>query len=305
MTMTKLLVSAAFLFGVSFSLLAEDQKITLVPAQAAQNQQDPHHLFEDSSPDQKLAFQQMTRQAMPLTPEQILQLKEMRDVTQRAAATPVEIPPKPTLSTQAVNLSPGALPPVIRLQQGFVTSVVFLDNTGGDWPVESYDLGNSKAFNIQWQRDTNTLMIQALGMYTYGNLAVKLKKLSTPVMLTLVPGQQMVDYRIDLRIQQAGPNAKPFKIGSLGSNAEVNDTLLGVLDGVSPQGAVVLRVVGGEGQAWRVGEKLYLRTHLTVLSPGWQNMMESPDGMRAYELTDTSTLLISNNGIPAQVKLEE
>ena len=59
-------------------------------------------------------------------------------------------------------------------------------------------------------------MVQARSTYTYGNLAVKLAMLNTPVMLTLVPGQKVVDYRVDLRIQGLGPNAAPGSIQSEG-----------------------------------------------------------------------------------------
>ena len=263
---------------------------------------DPQKLFPKPDTFQKQAFQSVTRSAMPMTPSQIIKLKKMLAVTERASASSGFVPPIPTLSTQVVNLSPGELPPVIRLQQGFVTSVVFIDDTGAEWPIIGYDLGNPRSFNIQWHHETNVLMIQAISKYTYGNLAVKLKGLSTPVMLTLVPGQRVVDYRVDLRIQQQGPNASPVFASHLPKAA--SNILLKILDGVSPFGAKSIAVTGGDAKAWLKGNVLYLRTRLAVLSPSWISVMTSPDGTKAYEMEKTPSILVSKYGKPVELRLE-
>ena len=83
-----------------------------------------------------------------------------------------------------------------------------------------------------------------------------------------------------------------------------NQLLLGVLDGVAPPGSRVLMVRGADAEAWLLGDKMYLRTRMTVLSPGWVGTMVSPDGMHAYELPKTSSVLISRYGEPAELKVE-
>ena len=250
------------------------------------------------------AFRGIANQAFPLTPKQIELLNSMLDSTQRAqAAAANEKPPMPTSSSLIVNLDPGATPPVIRLSRGFITSLVFVDSTGAAWPLEAYDLGNPKAFNIQWDKKSNTLMVQALATYTYGNLAVKLKGMNTPVMLTLVPGQQQIDYRVDLRIEGMGPNAKPMIQGT-GLPAQADKTLLDILDGVSPRGSRELHVSGGYAQAWLQKNTLYIRTRFTLLSPAWISKMSSADGMNAYKLQTTPMLLVSRYGKVQQLKVE-
>ncbi|OGT67668.1 MAG: hypothetical protein A3H43_02600 [Gammaproteobacteria bacterium RIFCSPLOWO2_02_FULL_42_9] len=263
---------------------------------------DPEHVFATPNVNQKQAFQDVAEQSLPMTPDQIIYLKKRLQETQFAKAASATFPPKPTVSTPTVNLAPGATPPVVRLQQGFVTSVVFVDNTGADWPIDSYDLGNSKAFNIQVASGSNTMMIQAIDMYTYGNLAVNLKGLSTPVMLTLVPGGQAVDYRLDLRIQDAGPNATMSNTNQIAS--PVSDELLSVLDGVPPADSQILQVSDSQSQAWLLGDKMYLRTHLTVLSPSWDSVVTSPDGMKAYEMQKSPMVLVSKFGQPVQLTIE-
>ncbi len=249
------------------------------------------------------AFKNMASTLLPMTPSQIHKLKQMFAATQAAAAAPADVPPRPTATSMYVNLAPGATPPVIRLAEGFVTSLVFLDSTGAPWPLDAYDLGNPKAFNIAWDKKDNTLMVQANTLFTYGNLAVKLRGLATPVMLTLLPGQKAVDYRVDLRVQGQGPNAKPSPLGEGVPYTEDVD-LLSVLDGVPPPGAQELTLVGGSGQAWLANGKLYFRTRDTVLSPAWLASLSSADGTNAYEMVSTPMILVSENGKPVHLKVE-
>nr|WP_233419388.1 DotH/IcmK family type IV secretion protein [Legionella adelaidensis] len=251
----------------------------------------------------ELAFQQVEDQMFPLKPEEIIRLKQMYHSTEYAQAATAGTPPKPTATSQLVNLSPGSTPPVIRLSQGFVSSLVFLDSTGAPWPISAYDLGDPTAFNIQWDKTSNTLMIQAIKLYNYGNLAVRLKGLNTPVMLTLIPGQKAVDYRVDLRIQGLGPNAKSMPL-EVGVPPSANDLLLSILDGVPPPGSSRLTVSGGDARAWLINDKMYVRTDLTILSPGWIGSMTSADGMHAYEMQKSPVLLVSWHGKVMQLKVE-
>lgn len=249
------------------------------------------------------AFKDMKRELFPLNPEQIMQLKQIQKTNEFAQAATPGTPPRPTATSQFVNLSPGSTPPVIRLSQGFVSSLVFLDSTGAPWPISAYDLGSPSAFNIQWDKTSNTLMIQALKMYNYGNMAVRLRGLNTPVMLTLIPGQKAVDYRVDLRIQGYGPNAKTLPTEE-GLPPSANNLLLHVLDGVPPPGSRRLIVSGGDARAWLANEKMYVRTNLTVISPGWLASMTSADGTHAYEMQKSPILLVSWHGKVMQLKVE-
>ncbi|MBI5448093.1 MAG: DotH/IcmK family type IV secretion protein [Gammaproteobacteria bacterium] len=248
------------------------------------------------------AFSSVIATNFPMTTEQIHQLKQAYTASQEASAAAPGVPPRPTVTSQLVSIAPGSTPPVIRLAQGFVSSLVFVDSTGAPWPIEAYDIGNPSAFNIQWNHTDNTLMIQSMTLYTYGNLAVRLRGLPTPVMLTLIPGQRVIDYRVDLRIQGLGPNAKLPTSGEGPSSA--NPVLLSVLDGVPPPGGKSMVVNGGEAQAWLLQDKLFLRTRLTVLSPAWVSTMSSADGMKAYELQKTPMILASFHGKPIQLRIE-
>lgn len=271
-------------------------------AAAAALQQQPAANAVTQEDVNSTAFNSMVQNALPMSPDQIQKLRSLYMASQFAAASTPNTPPRPTATSTFVDLSPGATPPVIRLSQGFVTSLVFVDSTGAAWPIESYDIGNPSAFNIQWDKTSNTLMIQSTVLYTYGNLAVKLRGLDTPVMITLIPGQKAVDYRVDLRIQGLGPNAKSL-VGDTLPESTSSD-LLNVLDGVPPAGSHSLTVDGGNCQAWLAGAKMYVRTRLSVLSPGWSATLSSADGMHAYEMQPAPMLLVSQNGQVVQLKVK-
>lgn len=248
------------------------------------------------------SFTGMTEKMFPMTAEQIRALREVYETTKRVTAEPPRIPPRPLVSSQNISLSPGTVPPVIRLANGYVSSIVFVDETGAPWPVTAYNVGNPHAFNIAWDTESNLLMIQGQGAYVTGNMAVSLKKLDTPIMLTIVSEQNVVDYRVDFRVQGRGPNANGAIIASsLPQNN--NQLLMNLLDGVPPADARPLEVEG-MGQAWLRGSVMFVRTPLTVLSPSWQATMTSPDGTKVYQMNPTPMVLVSDRGQSVALKVK-
>lgn len=255
------------------------------------------------NPESDAAFNSLVQQNLPMSPEQVVKLRQLIDQSQRAAAIPATVPPKPVSSTLMVNLAPGATPPAIRLAQGYVTSLVFVDSTGAPWPIASYDIGDPKTTNLQWDGKSNVLLIQASSPYGDSDLVIRLVGLNTPITLALVLGQRVVDYRTDIHVAGIGPNAKDLPTGT-GLPNSANQLLLNVLDGVAPSGSKTLKVTGGDCLAWLLEDKMYLRTRLTVLSPGWTGRMVSPDGMYAYEVQKSSSVLVSQYGEPIELKIE-
>lgn len=255
-------------------------------------------------PDAEVAFNALLKQNVPLTPQQVVRLRQFIDNSQRAAAIPPTIPPKPVSSTLIMNLAPGTTPPAIRIAQGYVSTVVFVDSLGSPWPIAAYDIGDPKATTIQWDGKSNILLIQAVSPYSDSNFVIRLVGLQTPITLELVSGQRVVDFRTDIHVPGIGPNSKDIPLGGVTLPESANQILLSVLDGVAPSGSKQLTVKGGEGQAWLLGNKIYFRSRLTVLSPGWVGKMSSPDGMMAYEMPRTSSILVSQYGNPVELCLE-
>lgn len=248
------------------------------------------------------AFSKISSSLYPLNTSEVKELKRLFNASQKASAFSQDVPPKPTSSTVVVNLSPGAAPPIIRPAAGYITSLVFLDGTGAPWPIKSYDLGNPSAFNIQWDKQGNTLLIQAITMYKVGNLAVMLEGLNTPIMITLLPGQRAIDYRVDMQVPRLGPNAFPSVQGIPDAS---DPSLLSFLNGVPPEGSKALHVDVNGVRAWMFAGSMYLRTPLVIISPSWISKMSGSDGvMHAYQLPQSTVVLALKNGAVKKLKLE-
>jgi intracellular multiplication protein IcmK len=249
---------------------------------------------------QDSAFQELLKQQFPMSPDQMKMFRETLNVYERSLQKQVRNP-TPVVSTRTVSLEPGAVPPVVRISSGYVSSLLFLDETGSAWPIQAYDIGNPKAFNIQWDKKSNLLMIQGLVPYANTNMVILLNGLATPVILNLQSDQDKVDYRLDLRVPGAGPNAaSPMIPNAIPVGGDV--ALMNLLDGVPPVQAIPLAVTGGAAQAWLMGDQdLLLRTRLTVLSPAYQNSMRSADGTKVYRMKKTPVILAVEGGNTVQL----
>jgi intracellular multiplication protein IcmK len=75
------------------------------------------------------------RQEMPLTPAQIKEALRLRAQVTRATATPGGQAAQPDIRTVNVSLTPGSPPPVVHLEEGNITTLIFEDQTGAPWPV--------------------------------------------------------------------------------------------------------------------------------------------------------------------------
>lgn len=265
-----------------------------------------HSAMADSTSDlvSQEAYKRVVKGISPLSTDQIKEMREVFNEINKASSYTGGTPPTPLTSSIVVDLSTGSTPPVIRLAAGYVTTVMFIDSTGQPWPIKAYDIGNPNHFNVAWNQSTageksgdsmlNTLMIQAMTQYRDGNLAVMLRGMNTPVIFTLVPGQKVVDYRVDVQVPRLGPNAKS-QVTQLPTTA--NPQLLDILNNIPPAKAVKQNVTGGDAKVWSLGKTYFVRTPLTIVSPAWVSKMSGADGhVNAYELPKASVLLAMDNG---------
>ncbi|MCP8352374.1 DotH/IcmK family type IV secretion protein [Candidatus Synchoanobacter obligatus] len=251
--------------------------------------------------EQEEAYKDLESSLAPLSDDQMQSVKELYRKLNRQSVLRDDVAPTPTFSSLMVDLQPGSAPAAIRLAPGYVSSLLFVDSTGAPWPIRAYDVGDPSAFNIVWNNSdadesslSNTLLIQAMSLYKDGNLVVMLQGLNTPVILSLIPGQQEVDYRVDLQIPGYGPFAKPeASTYATGANPVLNS----VINNIAPPNSKPLRVKGGAAKAWLFGDLMYVRTDLPVVSPAWVSTMKGASGtVSAYELPKSPVILVMDNG---------
>lgn len=246
-------------------------------------------------------------QKLPLTPDQIRQLRRRLDAVQRATAEAPHVPPKPRLGQVLVDLSPGATPPVVRVAAGHGAVITFLDSTGSPWPVVAAENAAKDSFSLaQAVPGSSTISLNAESNYGNGSMTVYLKDLPTPITLTMLSGQPVVDYRLDVRVPLPGPNAKPSPVPVKPIPDVSFDTRLAdVLDGTPPASLKPLVIAGLQGQAWRDGNQMFLRTRMTLLSPAPTQVTSSQDGTKAYGMDWTPVIVLSDDGKPVTLKVGE
>ena len=243
---------------------------------------------------------------LPMNPDEIRKLLERFDDTQQAIEVPVYPYPEPKVVAQTVSLDPGTTPPVIKVGVGHVTTLTLLDVTGAPWPIQDVTYaGNFEV--ITPEAGGHVIRITGMTEFGYGNISIRLLKLKTPVTFTIKTSRDSVYYRFDARIPQYGPFAKPPIIDGGVSLAAGNSVLGSILDGVPPPGAEKLDVEGVDGRttAYTYQKTTYVRTPLTLLSPGWSGSVSSADGMNVYAVTNAPVLLLSDRGQVLRAHLKE
>lgn len=251
------------------------------------------------------SYDRASSRMLPLSSEQIRDFMKRLESVQQAAQAPSAGPPKGASKVVSLSLDPGTEPPTIRLAGGYVTTIDVLDLTGAPWPI--LDVGVGGNFEVTpTQAGSHVVRVTPLTRLATGNLSILLKDLSTPVIFRLAAGGDSFDMRYDVQLPRLGPNAKPPLIdrGRTGPLAG-DQTLMMVLENAPPSAAKKLRVAGldARSKAWQLGEKVYLRTPLTLLSPAWNASAASTDGMTVYEIGDAPVLLMSDNGAMVRARL--
>lgn len=253
----------------------------------------------------KTAFEQIYNNGMPLSPEQIRDLRKRLDEAERATVAPPRSTPKPVSTAVTANLAPGTQPPVVRLADGYVTSVLFVDAVGNPLPITGTDLVKGVFEMPAVDPGSNVVKLSPKSPYAMGNISVNLKGVSTPVVLTLVSGQKEVDYRVDVRVTGGNLAARLAGTSSGGRGGSAYDTtMLEFLSGGMPEGAKPLRTDNADVQAWALGNRYYVRSPMTLLSPAYINPGKSSDGTSFYEIPPTAVVVVSAGGTPKHIRIE-
>jgi intracellular multiplication protein IcmK len=251
------------------------------------------------------AFDAATRNTFPLSPDQIKEVMRRFEDTQYAVVPPSYGQPKGEVAVTTVSLDPGAEPPQIDVAVGYVTTMAILDATGQPWPIQDIGVGGNFDVPVP-EAGSHIIRISPMTRFGYGNLSIRLRDLATPVTFRVSAGNDTVHYRYDARIPRMGPNAK---LSLIQKNKIVagDDTIMAVLDNAIPAGTKKLKVTGTDKRtaAYMIGERVFVRTPLTLLSPSWDASVSSADGTTVYEVGETPVLLLSDQGQMIRAKISD
>lgn len=251
-------------------------------------------------------FLEVMLSEMPLLPEQIREIHKRRDDVSRAAAERPRPMPKPVFSSVSLGFQPGAVPHPVRTDANTVTNLVFTDSSGAPWPVVWSSVGDMRQFDLietkeaTEKKSSNILTIVPKTSYGVTNLSVMLQDAPAPIILSLLSGQREVDYRLDVMIKGRSPNSKVVTSGGMDS---INSEMMAILDGVPPPAAKALSVHGGDAEAWRIGNRIFLRTSLKIMSPAPLSAISSAGGTSVYEVPEVPLVLAINANGAVHIKI--
>lgn len=243
---------------------------------------------------------------MPLRPEEIRRMLMHYKESREAAEERIGGVPTPEVAVETVSLDPGSKPPIVKLSPGHVTSINILDITGQPWPIENVSWGGDFEV-ISPQEGGHVIKISPLAAHTVGNLSVQLVTLKTPVTFTLLTYLDTVQYRFDARIPEYGPYADMPIIDQGITTVAGDGALTTVLQGIIPTGATRMTVTGVDGRTtvYRYENATYVRTPLSLLSPGWSKSASSADGTTVYVVENAPVLLLSDRGKMVRAIVED
>lgn len=288
--------------GTSPSLITDTSQLLMQAEQEAARAAEEQKREEERV---RKSYEQAATSVLPLSSDQVRSFMHRFESFQEAAQNPFAGPPKGEVKVVSLSLDPGGEPPQINLAAGYVTTIDMVDATGAPWPI--LDVGIGGNFEVTpTQAGSHVVRITPLTRLGNGNLSILLKDLSTPVIFRLSSGGSTFHMRYDARVPKLGPNAKTPLIerGRMGPVA--GDQLITmILENAPPKNARRLKVAGLDARtmAWKLDEKVFVRTPLTLLSPAWNASASSPDGMTVYEIGDAPVLLMSDEGVMLRARL--
>jgi len=288
---------------------APDMRIRPLSQQELEAQVLQRKQFQEEQAREK-AFDAALTGLIPLRSEEIREFIRTYEDRLEATNAPIEPLPEPEIKVETISLDPGEKPPVIYTALGHVTTITMLDLTGEPWGIQ--DVSWAGDFQVTTPEPNGHVMrVTPLKAHGFGNISLRMVGLKTPITFSLLTQKEKVYYRYDARIPQLGPGAAPpiMESASL-TSAQAGDSILtGLLDGVMPPNAKRLKVEGADGRTsvYDLGGQTYIRTPLTLLSPGWSASVRSSDGMHVYAVGEAPVILLSDSGkmIRALVKKGE
>lgn len=272
-----------------------------------------------------------TDNAIPLTPDMIRELGKRYGDNKRAEEEVTTLQASPVSRRINVSYAPGQTTNIINMVKGYPTALSFFDSTGQPWPIQ-WDTNSNPAavaggtncnaspgtggpavaavgfYVCTPVKGSNVLEITPMSLQPRGGLLVTLQNAPKPIAFLLIAGGGRYDADLSVSVADRGPNAKALLVTRLSAPDTGAPFLTGMLEGVPPADAAPLSVTGvspDELRAWRLGDRVYLRTRYTLLSPEWTASEAGEGGLTVYAVPSTPIVLLSANGQTVSAALKD
>lgn len=268
---------------------------------------------------------------IPLTPEIIRDIGRRTGEVRRTQEEVNTQQAAPQASRINVSFAPGQTTPIIRLVKGYPTAISFFDETGQPWPIEWNTNSNpagggggstcsqtpaggggpgvaTVGFYVCTPTvGSNVLQVSPASLEPRGGLIVNLKGAPKPISFLLVGGGGVYDADLTVHVAKRGPNALGVAAAPTAPDT-ASPFLTSMLQGAPPADAVPLNVAGvspDDLRAWKIGDRVVIRTSYQMVSPEWFASEAAEGGVTVYSLPSTPVVLLSKNGATVSASLSE
>lgn len=260
------------------------------------------------SEEEITAYAATVQQAIPLRPELVQDLRRRLNDVARAQSTPATgTRPEALIGSVRVSLTGTTTPVELYTAPNQVSVLSFFDRTGQRWPVAAYVIGNESAYQVYpMQEGSNQLAVSQLSSHGYTNLIVSLVATDQPLVIDLSTNETQAHQRLDVTVNSAGPNARIQPVVSKAPDMRSSDGIaMSFVQGAPiPPDARELRSDDPDVEAYRLGDRMYVRTSQLLISPAYEQAISGPGGITAYRLKPAPIVMISRDGAITRVRLQ-
>lgn len=267
---------------------------------------------QDGTDPRLKKFEESIEELLPLKPNEIKRYIKERDAVESAIEPG---PARMRTETRQIHATPGAAPQVVRLTQGYSSTLLFQDSTGAPWPVLSTILGAPKAFQAVQPKieagegaekagnvHANLVNLVPLTSHAASNIVVTLEDAPYPIIIHLLTESaaksgRTSDSLVIFRLDKPGPKANLPPVGPSRITATVSPEMLSFVHGVPPEGSIPLRLTPSVPgvRVWEYKREFYLRTQHAAVWPAWRTVAAGDD-VRVYAMPKVPSLVVSVNG---------
>lgn len=255
--------------------------------------------------ENKEAYEDAVDNKVPLSPEQILNLRALLRDAEIAKNAPLQGPMDNAIRTIDIDVD-APKPIVLNVSSGYASSIVFFDHSGSPWPIEGDIIGNTDSFKSTRGPNgkTHIGVFEIKKQFTESNALINLVGLDVPIVVRLHGNDKTVDSRLSVRIPKFGPNSK-VEAYSSGELNEISSDSLKVLNGDKLPNGKRYSLNGVQGEVTYANGTLYIRTRANLISPPWKNFVNSATGYKVYELPPVDNLLFAVDGEMVDATIEK
>ncbi|WP_415912586.1 DotH/IcmK family type IV secretion protein [Neptuniibacter sp. QD37_11] len=268
-----------------------------------QELEDLREILSDQSRHQ--AFEDQKHEVIPVVPEEIRELRELQLNVQQATNSPVR---NATLQIRTVDFDVESNESVdLLVSHNKASSIVFFDSSGNPWPVEGDVLGDQTAFKSSiFGESKHIIILEIMKPFSESNAIIKLKDVPNPVIVKLIGDADAYDSRLTVRIPQFGPNMDFDNQMSFTTHPQIQQdpVLLDIYNG-HVQADKEFELVGVPGEAYLIGDSLYIRSKALLKSPYFGTDVMTFQGTNIYKVPPTPELTFSLNGDVVYATLRE